>query len=200
MRHAPLKTLAALTVAAGFGGFAATAMRDGLETPAHAAPSRRPLPCPRWRRCPPRSTARRCRRWRRCSSASRRRWSACTPSSACGSAIRSPTTRCSAACSRNVPQERINQSLGSGVIVDAAKGLVLTNHHVIEGADEVSVTLVRRPHVPGHVRRLRSGHRRRADADPGRQAHRLAARRIPTSCASAISSSRSAIRSASARR
>jgi len=41
----------------------------------------------------------------------------------------------------NVPQERINQSLGSGVIVDAARGYVLTNHHVIEGADEVSVTL-----------------------------------------------------------
>ena len=38
-------------------------------------------------------------------------------------------------------QERINESLGSGVIVDAARGLVLTNHHVIEGADEVSVTL-----------------------------------------------------------
>jgi Do/DeqQ family serine protease len=41
----------------------------------------------------------------------------------------------------NVPQERINQSLGSGVIVDAQQGLILTNHHVIEGADEVSVTL-----------------------------------------------------------
>ena len=41
----------------------------------------------------------------------------------------------------NVPQERINQSLGSGVIVDAARGYILTNHHVIEGADEVSVTL-----------------------------------------------------------
>jgi len=41
----------------------------------------------------------------------------------------------------NVPQERINQSLGSGVIVDAARGLILTNHHVIEGADAVSVTL-----------------------------------------------------------
>lgn len=38
-------------------------------------------------------------------------------------------------------QERINESLGSGVIVDAANGYVLTNHHVIEGADEVSVTL-----------------------------------------------------------
>ena len=40
-----------------------------------------------------------------------------------------------------VPQERINESLGSGVIIDAARGYVLTNHHVIEGADDVSVTL-----------------------------------------------------------
>jgi Do/DeqQ family serine protease len=38
-------------------------------------------------------------------------------------------------------QERINQSLGSGVIVDAQRGLVLTNHHVIAGADSVQVTL-----------------------------------------------------------
>jgi Do/DeqQ family serine protease len=41
----------------------------------------------------------------------------------------------------NVPKERIAQSLGSGVIVDGAHGYILTNHHVIEGADEVSVTL-----------------------------------------------------------
>ena len=40
-----------------------------------------------------------------------------------------------------IPQERIAQSLGSGVIVDAARGLVLTNNHVVEDADEVSVTL-----------------------------------------------------------
>ena len=40
-----------------------------------------------------------------------------------------------------VPQERVQQSLGSGVIVDAKAGLVLTNNHVIEGADELSVTL-----------------------------------------------------------
>ena len=40
-----------------------------------------------------------------------------------------------------VPQERINESLGSGVIIDAARGYVLTNHHVVEGADDVSVTL-----------------------------------------------------------
>ena len=33
------------------------------------------------------------------------------------------------------------QSLGSGVIVDASEGLVVTNNHVIEGADTVIVTL-----------------------------------------------------------
>ncbi|WP_330970604.1 trypsin-like peptidase domain-containing protein, partial [Lysobacter sp. A3-1-A15] len=41
----------------------------------------------------------------------------------------------------DIPQERINESLGSGVIVDAGNGYVLTNHHVIVNADEVSVTL-----------------------------------------------------------
>ena len=39
------------------------------------------------------------------------------------------------------PQERVQQSLGSGVIVDATRGLILTNNHVVEGADAVSVTL-----------------------------------------------------------
>ena len=38
-------------------------------------------------------------------------------------------------------RERRNQSLGSGVIVDAKRGHVLTNHHVIEQADEIYVTL-----------------------------------------------------------
>ena len=41
----------------------------------------------------------------------------------------------------NQPQERVEQSLGSGVIVDAAKGYVLTNNHVVQGADDISVTL-----------------------------------------------------------
>lgn len=40
-----------------------------------------------------------------------------------------------------VPQQRVSQSLGSGVIVDAKRGLILTNNHVVEGADEVSVIL-----------------------------------------------------------
>lgn len=38
-------------------------------------------------------------------------------------------------------RERRSQSLGSGVIVDAKAGYVLTNHHVVEKASEISVTL-----------------------------------------------------------
>ena len=39
------------------------------------------------------------------------------------------------------PQHRKTQSLGSGVIVDANKGYILTNNHVIDKADEIKVTL-----------------------------------------------------------
>jgi len=39
------------------------------------------------------------------------------------------------------PRHRESQSLGSGVIVDARKGYVLTNHHVIDKAQEITVTL-----------------------------------------------------------
>jgi len=39
------------------------------------------------------------------------------------------------------PRERVEQSLGSGVIVDAAKGYILTNSHVVGAADDISVTL-----------------------------------------------------------
>ena len=41
----------------------------------------------------------------------------------------------------DVPRERVSQSLGSGVIVDGEAGYVLTNNHVIAGADDVSITL-----------------------------------------------------------
>jgi len=37
--------------------------------------------------------------------------------------------------------EQSSESLGSGVIVDARRGHILTNHHLIEGADEITVTL-----------------------------------------------------------
>ena len=143
MRHAPLKTLAALTVAAAFGGFAATALREGIETPAHAGPApavpamaapamatlptavdgvAMPLLAPMLERVTPAVVSVHTKQRVR---------------------IRNPFADdpMFRRLFPQVPQERINQSLGSGVIVDAAKGLVLTNHHVIEGADEVSVTL-----------------------------------------------------------
>ena len=41
----------------------------------------------------------------------------------------------------NTPRKRSTQSLGSGVIVDAKKGLIITNHHVIDKADKITVTL-----------------------------------------------------------
>jgi serine protease Do len=36
-------------------------------------------------------------------------------------------------------QDRKVSSLGSGFIIDAKEGLIVTNHHVIEGADEITV-------------------------------------------------------------
>lgn len=41
----------------------------------------------------------------------------------------------------DTPRERQSQSLGSGVVVDADEGYIITNNHVIEGADEIQVTL-----------------------------------------------------------
>ena len=135
----PSKTLLALSLAAAFGGFAATALRDALDAPASAAPA----------------------------TAATVPMAAALPVSVSGQtlpslapmlarvtpAVVSVHTKQRVRVSpfgsdpvfrRMFPelsQERINESLGSGVIVDAARGLILTNHHVIEGADEVSVTL-----------------------------------------------------------
>ncbi|MCG5510829.1 DegQ family serine endoprotease [Ectothiorhodospira lacustris] len=39
------------------------------------------------------------------------------------------------------PRERQTQGLGSGVILDAGRGFILTNDHVIRNADEIVVTL-----------------------------------------------------------
>jgi Do/DeqQ family serine protease len=41
----------------------------------------------------------------------------------------------------DMPEERVQQALGSGVVVDAEHGLVLTNNHVVEAADGITVTL-----------------------------------------------------------
>ena len=136
------KTLLALTAAAAFGGFAATAMRDAIETPAQAAPAAAapaipataalpaavgttPLPslAPMLARVTPAVVSVHTKQRVRVG---------------VGPFANDPVFR------RMFPeltQERINESLGSGVIVDAARGLIVTNHHVIEGADEVSVTL-----------------------------------------------------------
>lgn len=39
------------------------------------------------------------------------------------------------------PQTRRTQSVGSGVIIDADDGYVLTNHHVVQNAEEIEITL-----------------------------------------------------------
>ena len=39
------------------------------------------------------------------------------------------------------PREHPFQSLGSGVIVDAKNGYIITNHHVVEHASEITITL-----------------------------------------------------------
>jgi Do/DeqQ family serine protease len=42
---------------------------------------------------------------------------------------------------QQLPQSRRSQSAGSGVIIDAERGTVVTNYHVIDGADEIHVGL-----------------------------------------------------------
>ena len=135
------KTLLALSAAAAFGGFAATSLNHLLDQPATAAPAAAvaatvptaaalptavngtPMPslAPMLKRVLPAvvsvNTKQRVR-----------------VNSPFGD---DPVLR----RMFGIPQERIAQSLGSGVIIDAARGLVLTNNHVVEDADEVSVML-----------------------------------------------------------
>jgi Do/DeqQ family serine protease len=40
------------------------------------------------------------------------------------------------------PRERQFQSAGSGVIVDSKNGYIITNHHVVENASEITITLL----------------------------------------------------------
>lgn len=49
-----------------------------------------------------------------------------------------------------LPQERVQNSLGSGVLV-GADGIVVTNHHVIADADEVRVVLADRREFPAEL-------------------------------------------------
>ena len=152
----PLPTLIALVAAAAFGGLAATAIQYGLQPPAQARPAAQADALP-----PPFFTA------------ASNVTVAGLPAAVDGQplpslapmlervtpAVVSVHTR-QRVRSRSpfgddpffrrmfpeLSQERIAESLGSGVIVDSARGLVLTNHHVIEvaqGAESatVSVTL-----------------------------------------------------------
>jgi Do/DeqQ family serine protease len=132
------RTLLALTAAAAFGGFAATAIHEAIDQPAHAEPAAALLPtvtalpaaidgqalpslAPMLQKVTPAVV----------SVHTKQRVRVNTPFGD------DPVFR----RMFNIPEERISESLGSGVIIDAAHGYVLTNHHVIEGADEVSVTL-----------------------------------------------------------
>ena len=49
------------------------------------------------------------------------------------------------------PQQRESNSVGSGVIVDVERGLLITNHHVIARADEIIITLTDRRQLPAKL-------------------------------------------------
>ena len=133
------KTLLALTAAAAFGGFAATGLHLALDAPAAAQPGAAtaipaagalpnvvagtPMPslAPMLKRVLPAVV----------SVNTKQRVRVNTPFGD------DPVFR----RMFGVPQERIARSLGSGVIIDAQRGLVLTNNHVVEDADEVEVIL-----------------------------------------------------------
>ncbi|WP_411835036.1 Do family serine endopeptidase [Pseudoxanthomonas mexicana] len=139
----PLPTLLALTAASAFGGFAALSLHENLNQSAQAAPAvvsavpatgalpsavgGQPLPslAPMLKDVMPAVV----------SVYTTQRVRVASP---LGPFADDPFFR---RLFPTVPQERIDQSLGSGVIVDAAKGYVLTNHHVIDNADDVQVTL-----------------------------------------------------------
>ena len=138
----PLPTLLTLSLAAAFGGFAATGIHEWFDNRAEAHPAGTAMAVPSMATALPQSVA-----------------GQPMPSLApmlqqAMPAVVSINTK-QVVRVRNpffsdpffrrlfpdVPQERINESLGSGVIIDASNGYVLTNHHVIENADDVQVTL-----------------------------------------------------------
>ena len=41
----------------------------------------------------------------------------------------------------DIPQRKESKSLGSGVVIDADRGYIVTNHHVVEGAQEIAITM-----------------------------------------------------------
>jgi len=51
----------------------------------------------------------------------------------------------------NLPEEYSSEALGSGVIVDAKNGYILTNNHVVEDADEIQIQLIDKRIIPAKV-------------------------------------------------
>jgi serine protease DegQ len=49
------------------------------------------------------------------------------------------------------PIERPFQATGSGVVVDASRGFILTNSHLVVDADEITVTFADRTTIPGSI-------------------------------------------------
>ncbi len=137
----PLPTLLALTAAAAFGGFAATVLNAGFSRNAEAAPlpsaaaslpasvNGQALPslAPMLKQVTPAVV----------SVYSQHTVRVASP---LGPFANDPLLRQFFGIP-DVPRERVERALGSGVIIDAQKGYVLTNHHVVENADGVSVTL-----------------------------------------------------------
>jgi len=137
----PLPTLLALTAAAAFGGFAATAIDHALDTPAQAGANSSAVAVPGMATLPAAVDG----QMLPSLAPMLQRVTPAVVSVHTKQRVRLNNPFANDPFFRRmfpgVPQERINESLGSGVIVDAQRGLVLTNHHVIVGADEVSVTL-----------------------------------------------------------
>ena len=50
-----------------------------------------------------------------------------------------------------IPSERQVASAGSGVIVDAKNGYILTNHHVVDGADKILISLINEDSLDAEV-------------------------------------------------
>ncbi len=101
--------------------------------------------------------------------------------------------------SRRQPERRM-QSLGSGFIIDPS-GLVVTNNHVIDGADEITVTLQDNTSLKAKVLgRDETRRHRLAEGETGQAAAGGGVRRFATPRGSATGCWRSATRSASAAR
>ncbi len=67
--------------------------------------------------------------------------------------------------SQSMPMERVQRSLGSGVILDPS-GLIITNNHVIDGADEIRIALERPARIRGGCGAARSAFGSRGAAYP----------------------------------